>query len=351
MISLTRFDDSRARDVLGRSCHFAASEEYLAFHEAFFGHEILVAFNEETGVGLALRVQRLKAFKIGQILSPPLIHGERPAASEEMNFLQELLLRLRRDRICHILIQPPPHCLFQVRPPGTRGCPFGSYVVNLQERSEEELMAAMHPDHRREIRNASRQGTIVRFGADQVEPFYNLHAWTMRRAGCYCASLAYFHAFYAALAQRDHVLCGVAYFDGTPMAGIMVPCTESAGCYLYGGSRDSVKPSGAVKLLHWETIRSLRARGVRRYDLVGARLGNVTGTPFEHLQRFKKRFGARLEKGWLWKANLNWPMACLFRFGVLARRAAAGMWRVNGDIIDQETQAQGKAGRRDASHV
>jgi aminoglycoside 3-N-acetyltransferase len=90
-----------------------------------------------------------------------------------------------------------------------------------------------------------------------------------------------------------------------------------------------------MNYLHWNTIKLLKLKGVKRYDFVGARLSDVSGTKLEGIQQFKERFGAELEEGFLWKMNLNKFDIFVFDFLIYAKHKANNL-NPPIDIIESE---------------
>jgi lipid II:glycine glycyltransferase (peptidoglycan interpeptide bridge formation enzyme) len=149
-----------------------------------------------------------------------------------------------------------------------------------------------------------------------------------------------FCAFHSALATADQLLCAAAYYNGKALAALLAPFTRARAFYLNGGTSHEMLVPGANKLLHWEAIRLLLRKGVEKYDFVGARLSDVKGTKLEHIQRFKSRFGGRLEHGYLWKLDLNKPACHMFDILMELRRRLKREAKPRADVIDQELQKQ-----------
>jgi aminoglycoside 3-N-acetyltransferase len=87
--------------------------------------------------------------------------------------------------------------------------------------------------------------------------------------------------------------------------------------------------------LNWTTIQLLKKKGVKRYDFVGARLSHIAGSKLEGIQQFKRRFGAELEEGFLWKKDLDIFDCMVFdelvRFSYKLKKQSPLL-----DIIDEE---------------
>src|SRR5205085_169956 len=85
---------------------------------------------------------------------------------------------------------------------------------------------------------------------------------------------------------------------------------------------------GAIKLLQWEAIRNFRNLGVRRFDFVGARINPQKGSKQEAINLMKKRFGATLSEGYIWKYSIRPWRALVYSTSIRLIRG--------GDIVDQE---------------
>lgn len=324
-------------DAAARQYPYVFHPAYLDFLEQQPARRALYAVSSDGKARLPLLVKSARVFRLGQIMSPPLRCGVQLSAEEERSFHEAMIDSLRRDRICHRLIQPTTNCVFQCPPPGARACRFGSYRLALENRSEEDILHAMHTTHRYQIKTALRKRAEVRFGREQLRPFFDLHSATMRRSNFGYDSWEFFEGLFSVLLDVDSVCCAVVYSGESPMAGALVPLTRHGGYYSYGGSAAEVEPKGAVKLLHWEVIRQLRQRGVGFYDFVGARLSNVAGTKLEGIQRLKARFGGALVKGCLWKSDITPKVARLFDLAVAVQRTIRHSGQMQfPDIIDQE---------------
>jgi lipid II:glycine glycyltransferase (peptidoglycan interpeptide bridge formation enzyme) len=121
-----------------------------------------------------------------------------------------------------------------------------------------------------------------------------------------------------------------AYSDNVLQGCAIIPYSEYAAFYLFGGSiADPVL--GSMNLLHWIALLHFKDKGVKVYDFVGARIKPQAGSKLEGIQRFKERFGSTLSQGFLWKYPYNRPMYHLYRVLMKIR-----LKRLHLDIIDQE---------------
>jgi len=314
---------------------------YLPAHADFLKKEqekdCFVAYDDAFN-SVVLTVWKIKFLRVARLLYGPLDrHGKRLDPARESEFLERLVAFVEKNDLADRIVQPENFAIFQSPPPGSISARFGTYYLDLIAHDEEALFSKLHGKHRNAIRNAENKGVCIRFGPETLEDFYRLYIETTSRSGLYCEPYSYFTEMHRALQQN--VLCGIAMHEDKPLGGLFMPYTRFGAFYLHGASAEKQSVNGAMSLLHWEAIRWLKAQQVRRYDFVGARLSNITGTRLEGIQQFKKRFGAELETGYLWKTDINRSKCTIFDLALNAKmklkRSAKPL-----DIIDQELQKQ-----------
>ena len=80
--------------------------------------------------------------------------------------------------------------------------------------------------------------------------------------------------------------------------------------------------------MYWEAIKLFKGLGVQRYDFVGPRINPEKGSKQDTINALKRRFGAELKQGYIWKHPIK-PLKYKL-YGVAARS------RSGGDIVDAE---------------
>ncbi len=304
--------------------HFMKSEE---------NKSIFFIKDDETNT-MCCKLWKNKFLKVIQPVYPPLNNfGERLSADKEKAFLNDFISFVENKRIAHRIIQPENFAIFRVAPSKTISTPFGTYFIDLQKKTEEELFKDLHSKHRNVILNAEKKGIVLKYGKEVIEDFYSLYEQTMQRSAMYYQPKDYFKNFYKHLSKNS--ICGVAYFNDIPQGALFMPFTKFGSFYLYGASAEKIQINGAINYLHWNTIKLLKKQNVKRYDFVGARLSDVSGTKLHGIQQFKERFGATLEKGYLWKKDVNALKCNLFDNMLSAKLKLKGL-KTPLDIIDQE---------------
>lgn len=227
-----------------------------------------------------------------------------------------------------LVIPASTSTLFRTYPHGAEHAPYGSYVIDLTL-SEDALWKGINSSHRRQIKRAQKNGVSIRHGQEHVAVVHGLVRDTFQRSKLPFMSAAEFRRM--ALALGDNVRILIAEHENRVQACALIPYSNRAAYYAYGGTADA-PATGAMHLLHWEAMRWFGANGVRRYDFAGSRIDPEAGSKQAGLKTFKERFGSTLMRGYMWKYPFN---RLKYRLYGLAARARSG-----GDIVDAEQRRQ-----------
>jgi FemAB-related protein (PEP-CTERM system-associated) len=178
--------------------------------------------------------------------------------------------------------------------------------------SAEEQLRRFDAKVRSQIRRPLKSGFSVRFGPDQVAPFFSVFARHMRDLGTPTQSLALFRA--VAEEFPDDALFGCVWRDGLPVAG---------GCGFRFDDEFEMTWASALRefnrdapnmLLYWSFMERMIGEGVRRFNF--GRCTPGTGT-----HRFKQQWGGRDEQLWWYdfarssRTETPSPTSGPFRFG------------------------------------
>jgi hypothetical protein len=244
-------------------------------------------------------------------------HPEKSWNSQsERLFLNSLCQFLKQDNYDTIL-QSPTYGLFRAYPADSIFAPFGTYCIDLQK-SQDALWENIHRHHKKAIQKAINNGVIVRIEKDTVPVAQELVNQSLSRSSLFTPDLDYYENFMKLLGSHAEIFTG--YHKGVPKGCLIFAFSRFGAYCLHAGGTDT-------HVLHWEAIKYFNSLGVKRYDLVGARINPKKGTKFEHMAEFKKRFGSNLQNGFLWKCQLNKGKA-------LIRDIISAIGNPNGDIID-----------------
>lgn len=139
------------------------------------------------------------------------------------------------------------------------------------ESTEEELLAAMKPKTRYNIRLAERRGVVVRSGAPADFPvIVDMYQETAARDGFTVRPAAYYLDGWTALYEAGMAYPLVAEVEERPVAAVILVRFGERVIYMYGASRNESRERMPNHLLQWEAIRWGRAQGCRVYDFWGA---------------------------------------------------------------------------------
>ena len=169
---------------------------------------------------------------------------------------------------------------------------YRNTVVSDLTPSEDELLAAMKPKWRYNIRLAERKGVVVRDGtAADLPAFYAMYAETGGRDGFLVRPFDYYRAIWERFLADGlgHVL--LAEVDGAPVAGLFLFRYGPTAWYFYGASTAQSRDLMPNHALQWAAMRWAKAAGCTRYDWWGAPDVLDESDPMWGVYRFKQGFG------------------------------------------------------------
>jgi hypothetical protein len=313
----------------------------FCFHKEFTTYlnnrnkEHLFFYDKKYDALCVAELYKIKFLKVLRFHFPPLTKdAETLSLIDEKNYLNRLINFINQGNIADRILQPFNYCVFQSYPDNAVYAPFGTYKVNLQK-SNDDLMADMQADYRTQIRSIMKsQNWKILDGIQQIPVFHKIYSEMNYRKGLHTESLQEITDLYNTLGE-DMALCRVIYWNDVPEAALMLIYTEYASYYLFGCSVQKPSKMGITKFLHYDTMLKLKEKNVKYYDFVGARLRDLSNTPYLGIQQFKERFGAELKKGYLWKLDINKTKCKMFDSVLMLKNFIQRKNKIS-DIIDQE---------------
>jgi len=164
--------------------------------------------------------------------------------------------------------------------------PRYNMVLDLKNKTEEELLNSFHSKTRYNIRLAARKGVKVTYSQsiEDLKEFYNLYEIMSHRHGISYRPYAYFERMLKAFG--DHIRVYLAEHEGDIIAGALAISYGDKTWYAYGGSSNEKRNLMAPYLVQWEMIKWALEQGKDRYDFGGVfYLDKSNG-----LYRFKEGF-------------------------------------------------------------
>ncbi len=174
-----------------------------------------------------------------------------PNASKISNF---------KFQISNLGLRPSVHPLFTKY----------TFILDLTK-SEEELLKAMHPKTRYNIKVALKHGVkIVEDNSDGTfETYLDLTKETTKRQGFYAHTEMYHQLMWDTLKNKIAHLLLAKYGKQTLAAWILFVYKDTL-YYPYGASSSLHRETMASNLMMWEAIRFGKKLGLKRFDMWGA---------------------------------------------------------------------------------
>jgi Uncharacterized protein involved in methicillin resistance len=202
--------------------------------------------------------------------------------------------RCARD-IARPLVGPPlRRASADVQPPDT-------VLVDLRP-DEKDILAAMKPKWRYNIRLAEKKGVVVEeSGIEGIPMFYELYRTTSERDKIALHPEEYYRRLFAIAADyglaagaKPDARLWIARHEGQALAAIITLFLGEKATYLYGASSDEKRNLMPTYALQWAAMRAAKAAGCLEYDLFGISPTDDPDHPMGGLYRFKTGFGGTI---------------------------------------------------------
>jgi len=251
----------------------------------------------------------------------------------ENEFLEEVVSLIKGEKLCDWIQQSPNWAIFNSKPSGAVFAPFGTYKINLEEKSLDELFNSIEIKDRQDINKAIRENIIIKKGNDYVIDSINLINFTASKAGISSTDINEINKLRYYLGNKLWVY--VAVDKNNILQSTVIFLSNNHTTYaIYAGSIKN-PARGSTTYLYWEAIKDSKLNNVKYFDFVGARINPEPGSKQERIQRFKEHFGVELRKGFLWKMPIS--KTKFYIYNSIARIVIFLKGKkFRGDIIDQE---------------
>jgi lipid II:glycine glycyltransferase (peptidoglycan interpeptide bridge formation enzyme) len=144
-----------------------------------------------------------------------------------------------------------------------------------KQRSEDDVLAGMNQQWRRNIKKAAKAGVAVTVGTDADLPaFHALYAHTAERDHFTPRPLRYFQTMFEALSRQDpggavDIRLYLAHHEGDLVAATIWIRVGSHTWYSYGASSSEKRDVRGSNAVQWQMIRDSIAAAAATYDLRG----------------------------------------------------------------------------------
>ncbi|MBW4562786.1 MAG: peptidoglycan bridge formation glycyltransferase FemA/FemB family protein [Mojavia pulchra JT2-VF2] len=192
-------------------------------------------------------------------------------------------------RIEPLWIEKPDYLKDFVRAPADL-LPCETLLIDLRPDTG-QILAAMKPKGRYNIRLSQRHGVKTEFSSDsqKIPVFYDLFWETVQRQQFFGEPYGFFINLCQTLFAANMAEIGLATWRGEILAAILLVYCGDIATYLYGGRSFDHPEVMANYSLHWEALQRAKSRGCQVYDFYG-----FTRNPnhaYAKFSQFKSQFG------------------------------------------------------------
>jgi lipid II:glycine glycyltransferase (peptidoglycan interpeptide bridge formation enzyme) len=278
---------------------------------------------EDLRAWLTPMVRHLKnAGAFGVRIGPPVLTRRWDAASVKQGIADETVGRL--DQVPPVeRSQAGARVVSQLRELGWRaqtvegGFAAGQPQYNLQiplssdgtPRSEDDVLAGMNQQWRRNIKKAAKAGVEVSHGTpEDLKAFHDLYVHTAERDHFTPRPLSYFETMFRALLaeEPDRIRLYLARHEGDLVAATVGIRVGRHAWYSYGASSTEKRDVRGSNAVQWAMIRDALAAGADVYDLRGITDTLDPDDPHVGLIQFKVGTGGEaVEYAGEWDLPLN----------------------------------------------
>jgi lipid II:glycine glycyltransferase (peptidoglycan interpeptide bridge formation enzyme) len=211
------------------------------------------------------------------------------------------------------------------------GVAAGQPAINFQLRlrradgtqcRDDELLAGMSQQWRRNIRRAAKCGVVVELGTRaDLHRFHALYVETAARSGFTGRPLRYFETMWDTLTadDPDRMRLYLAEHDGVLLAATTLVRVGEHAWYTYGASGAAGREYRGSNAVQWRMIRDANAQGCAVYDLRGINGG--ADRAGGGLLRFKAGTGGEaVEYVGEWDYPVSRPLYAAFQLYLTAAR-------------------------------
>ena len=174
--------------------------------------------------------------------------------------------------------------------------PRFNYRVYLNGKNEEQMLANLTQQTRRNVRIAQRNGVEVKIcEKDYLGEFFRLMKTTGERDGFSVRPEGYFRQFLDSMGE--HARLYLAFYNGRAIAGAIATNFAGKTSYVYGASDNEFRNVMPNYLVQWEMIRWAIQTNSTVYDLQGISgdLEDETNHLYG-LYRFKRGFNGQVDE-------------------------------------------------------
>jgi len=175
--------------------------------------------------------------------------------------------------------------------------PRATLILDLSQELD-QIIKSFEEKTRYNIRLAEKKGVTVEEDSSEkgVGLFYDLYKQTALRDKFMIHPRIYYQRLREIIFKAGLGANFIAYYQGKPIAGVVIFLFGSKIWYMYGASASEYRNVMPNHLLHWKVINWAKQKGCKFYDLWGIPAFPKEGHPLQGVYRFKKGFKGKLIK-------------------------------------------------------
>ncbi|MFC1640303.1 FemAB family XrtA/PEP-CTERM system-associated protein [Gemmatimonadota bacterium] len=297
---IERFDDEDSWNAFVRSqdgwTHFHLFE-WKQVIEKVFGHECiyLTQLNADQGIEGVLPLVRVKSRLFGHFLvSMPFVNYGGPLGSTgAVQGLTKHAAELAGENGADLLELRCRGDLGLELPVSNRKI---TVLLDLPPNDPDLLWKSLKAKVRSQVRRPQKEGVEVRFGRDQIDPFYDVFCRHMRDLGTPTLPLSLFET----IAEKftNDVWCACAYLNGAPIAAGLGFRWDNEFEMTWASALQAFNRIAPNMLLYWSFLERAINEGVTLFNFGRCTPGGGT-------HRFKLQWGSREEPLWWYQVQKN----------------------------------------------
>jgi|LSQX01.3.fsa_nt_gb peptidoglycan pentaglycine glycine transferase (the first glycine) len=172
-----------------------------------------------------------------------------------------------------------------------------NYILDIRNKTAEEIFEAFHKKWRYNIRLSERKDVVCEWFdkntvGDRMDDFYNLMQQTGNRDGFYIRSKDYFLNLLNNLGP--HCRLYLCYYQGRAISGAIAIQYAGKTCYVYGASSNTDRNVMPNHLMQWNMIKWAVENGDYIYDFQGIPHYDDENHPNYGVYQFKKGFNGEV---------------------------------------------------------
>ncbi len=171
--------------------------------------------------------------------------------------------------------------------------PRFNYIVDLEGKDEESLMASFVRETRYYIRYPAKKGIECRLlPPERIDEFYGIYEKTGDRQGFNIRPKSYLEGFLKAFPQDARLY--VCYNGEEPLCGGIAVQYAGKTAHVYGASSDKSRNLRPTYLLQWTLMQWALEGGCHTYDMQGVATDPKDSEQLYNVLGFKKNFTGRI---------------------------------------------------------